>query len=160
MIKLQNNAISNNSFKILEQLIKNPIFSFSIDDSQDCLIFYHMLFYKREMSSTFAHTIKPLINFLDRSIINAKICVVPRTEKKIELIKKNEDVLAIHSTEKCYYFLNKNNGHINLFKVGDVYPEQNRMFSIHSNLDIQNYSCTDEKYKAYIEIEYFADKYM
>ena len=158
MIKLQNNAISNNGFRNLKLLVKNPDFSFSIDDSQDCLIFYHMLWYKKEMSSSFAHTIKPLINYLDRTIVNAKICVVPKTEKKIKLIEKNEDVIKIYSTEKCYYFLNKNNGHINVFKVGDVYPEQNRIFTIHSNLDIQNYSCTDEKYKAYIEIEYLENK--
>lgn len=158
MIRLQNNAITNNGFKNLEQLVKSPAFYFSIDDSQDCIIFYHMLWCNKEMSSSFAHTIKPLINFLDRIIVNAKICVIPRTEKKIKLIQKNEDALKIYNTEKCYYFLNKNNGHLSVFKVGDVFPEQNRIFTIHSNLDIQNYSCTDEKYKAYIEIEYLENK--
>jgi hypothetical protein len=158
MLKLENNPISNIGFSNIEKLIKSSEFFFHIDDSQECVIFNHILYFGGQMNSSFAHVIKPLINFIDRSIINAKICIVPKTEKKIELIKKIEDSFEPKPTQKCFYFINKNNGHLNVFNVGDVFPEQNRAFLVHSNIDIQNFSCTDQKYKAYIEIEYFADK--
>lgn len=155
MISVEKNVINNLSFTNIENLILNPKFNYSLNHNTEIIHLYHALYYQNNIVSPFAHVINPLVNFLNKQINNAMVVVIPKTDEKKPLFEKLEKPLEIKDTITCVYFINTNNGNFNLFNVDDITAEQNKMFMYDTNLEVTNFSCTDKKFKAYVQLDFF-----
>jgi hypothetical protein len=155
MIKIETNVIKNSLFTNIENLIVHPKFNYSMNCNTEIVNFYHTLYYDNNIVSPFAHVINPVIDFLKMKVSNAMIVVVPKTNEKKPIFKKIEKPLEIMDTITCVYFINTNNGNFNLFNFDDIDAEQNKIFMYDSNLEVTNFTCTDKKFKVYLQLEFF-----
>tara|TARA_R100000773_G_C4124705_1_gene58463 strand:+ start:67 stop:546 length:480 start_codon:yes stop_codon:yes gene_type:complete len=157
MISIEKNKLHNIDFTKIEHLVKHPKFNYSFNHKAEIVHFYHIFYFENKLVSPFAHVINPLIRPMKQRVHNAMLIVVPETSEKKCIFKKIVKPLEVHETLTGIYFINTNNGNFNLFNYGDISAEQNKFFLYDSNLEVDNYSCTDEKFKTYLQIEFIND---
>jgi len=148
MINIQNNFLDNYNFLRIEDLLNN--IQYNLNTSTQKLFMYH-IFYHEKIVSPFFHIVKPLVQDIKK--LEAMILyVVPPTAEHEKIFKDVDGPLEIKNNITSLYFLNTNNGYIKFFGLDDIYPEQNKIFTFDSNFKINNYTCTDAVFKAFIRV--------
>lgn len=110
-------------------------------------------FFSNNITSNFYHLIKPIVKKLRTvSLLRIKANLNPRTDKHI--------ILGMHTDYdiKCYtslFYVNTNNGYT-LFDNGKkVKSIQNRLVTFDSSLLHSSVTCTDEKVRCVINLNYY-----
>ena len=148
MIQIQNNFLQNIDFVKIEDLLNHIQCNLNVTTKK--LFMYH-IFYHEKICSPFFHIVKPLVQ--DVSKLETMILyVVPPTAKNEKIFEDTDKPLEIKNNITSLYFINSNNGYVKFFGLDDIYPEQNKLFTFDSNFKINNYTCTNAIFKAFIRV--------
>jgi hypothetical protein len=151
MINLENNYIENIKFAYIEKIITDNNFKYTLNNKANVLYFNHIFIHDYKLISRFSNILEPLVNKINKKIINAILIFIPSTPKTKLIFKENLAPLA--DTVTGFYSLNKNNGDIKFINNNAINVDQNQMLTFNTNLKPQIYTSTDN-YKCYIELEY------
>lgn len=148
MIQIENNFLNNLDFNKIENLLDH--LQYKISNNSNQLFMYHV-FFSEKISSPFFHIVEPLIKDV-KKLESLILYIVPNTIKNKKIFEDIIEPLDVKNTITSIYFINKNNGYIKFFGLDDIYPEQNRLFTFDSNFKIENNTCTDAVFKAFIQV--------
>lgn len=152
MINIENNFIENKEFINIEELYTNSIFKYSVNTKSNVLHFYHIFIFDNKTVSPYTNILEPIINKINKKINHAMFVLIPKTQKK-ELVFKKEDTIYNEENKSGYYFCNTNSGSLRFVNMKDINPTQNQALIFSKSLKPENYSSTDT-HKAYIYFEF------
>ena len=152
MIKIEKNFLHQKDFINLERLTLDNQFNYYINFSNSFCFFHHVLYLNGKPTSPFTHLIKSIKEGVSGEIINAFIHMVPKTSEKIKY--SFNDNTSIKDTYTAIYYLNNNNGVLDIYDYGEINPEENKLCIYDTNFEAQNFTCTDNTVKSYIYLEF------
>lgn len=152
MIKIERNFLHQKDFLNLEKLIFNNKFNYYPKFLTSFCIFHHLLYLNGKPTSPYTHFIKLIKKGIPGQIINAYIHMVPKTNEKIRY--SFNDNTSIKDTFSAIYYLNNNNGVLDIYDYGEVKPEENKLCIYDTNFEAKNFTCTDNKIKCYVYLDF------
>lgn len=123
-------------------------------DVADHFQFTHIFYMSGRPSSDYFPLVEPLVERLNvRSLIRMKANLVTRTPEIIEHGMHTD--IEYSDAKTAVYYVNSNDGYTR-FKTGDtIQSVANRIVTFPSSLEHSGSSCTDQKTRVVININYF-----
>ena len=156
MIRVEKNFLQHKDFLKINDLIENDLFNFYFYNLNNIICFYHLFYRDDKIASPYIKYIEPLKQAIGKDFISANLVIVPQTKEKIKYFfseKSNE--IKIKNSMSALYFLNTNNGELNIKSFDKIKPMENSICIFDSNLDIEDFSCTDATHKSCILLEFY-----
>ena len=157
--KVIDNAISDIDFTRIKTVILGQSFGWSFNDSissktdSNNFYFTHLFYKNNQPNSNFYQFLEPILNVLkSKSLIRIKGNLYTRTEK-IEIHPSHVDFDFEH--KGAIFYFNTNNGLTILEDGTKIKNIANRLLLFDSTKPHRSTSCTDEKYRMNININYF-----
>jgi hypothetical protein len=121
-------------------------------DDPNLFYFVHILFHEHEIRSAQFALMKPLLDLLDvKSLIKIKANLVTKTDKIIEQGYHSDQPYG----KTCVFYFNTNNGYTQ-FKDGmKVESVENRLLVFDATQLHTGSTCTDEKVRVVLNINFF-----
>ena len=153
--KIQNVFLSKNLPWFLEPYINTNSKNHNLEKKYD-YYFSHIFFLNQNekgiLKSPFFDTIQPLINKLNIQYLKRiKVNLYPSSEKIIEHAK-HIDYNFKHTT--ALFYINTNNGYTNLQDKNKILSVENRYLKFDGNLEHNSSTCTDQKYRITVVLNY------
>jgi len=160
---ISDNFLPENDFLILKETLCSDNFPWYIAtiltpeyfDQDDNLNFQlvHNFFFNNRQNSSYYQLLYPLIDKLNcRSIVKIKANLTPKTES-ILTYKFHTDV--DYECMTSVFYLNTNDGFTKFLDGTIVNSVENRLLTFNSLMRHTGSTCTDEKYRSVININYF-----
>jgi len=157
-MKIYKNFLSNSDFKKIKSIFTSDSFPWYFSDcvnkENDDFFQFNFIFYKEEKlncSQEFLNFIKPILSKLKyKKLTRVKANLLVKTNKLIEHGYHTDQ----HSGETCIFYINNCNGYTKFKNNKIITSEENKLIQFDSKLEHTGSSCTDEKRRIVLNINY------
>jgi hypothetical protein len=156
MIKIEDDFLDAQEFKNLQELFLSTQIPWMYGEdlpNSDNFQFVHMLYAYDQPVSNYFQQIHPLLNSLNTaSICRVKVNLNPRTS---QIVKYGFHVDVPYKSKTSILYLNTNDGYT-LFEDGtEIESIENRLVTFDSQIKHSGTSCTNQKVRLVLNINYF-----
>jgi hypothetical protein len=164
MYNIADNCLSSEDFSLLKNALlgaefpwylnSSKVFKNSVVEDRFNYQFTHTFYHNYSGSSNWMSVIAPLISIINPSaIVRIKANLVPVTDKII-LYDYHIDEPNFEG-ETAIFYVNNNNGYTQFTDGQQVSSVENRLLTFNSNMLHTGSSCTDQKVRCVINLNYY-----